>query len=385
MSRHHLRRAGLGLAAAASVAILASACMPADKVQQTITVAGSDTTQDVSAALAADFMAATDYNSDPDTIVNVLSQQPSPVTAPADAECAARTYATPAGAGQTLAPNGSGAGRDALRASVQAGDGCVDVARSSSGPRAIGQDLASFRYVAFGLDAVGWTSASGRAPSNLTLAQLRGIYDCTFTNWNQVGGTAGAIQRYYPQAGSGTRAFFQSDVLGFDPTTISTGGCPAVKLTQENTGQTIATNGDQLTAVVPYSAANFTAQTRGTQPDQRSGQTLRQLNGQSLTTGSGATMKLNTAGPVSEANVKLNNPTPAYPGIRYVFNVLDNTSVSYTAANRFFGFVNATDGGKSPLCNGGKAAIIADYGFGALDSTVSARNLAGSTCREFQP
>ena len=96
-------------------------------------------------------------------------------------------------------------------------------------------------------------------------------------------------------------------------------------------------------------------------------------------------MKPNTAGPVSEANVKLNNPTPAYPGIRYVFNVLDNTSVSYTAANRFFGFVNATDGGKRPLCNGGKAAITADSGFGALASTVSARNLAGSTCREFQP
>ncbi|MBX3315057.1 MAG: substrate-binding domain-containing protein [Actinobacteria bacterium] len=384
MSRHHFRRAGLGLAAAASVAILASACMPADGVQQTITVAGSDTTQDVMAALTAD-IGASDFNADPDTIVNVLSQQLAPITAPADDHCSSITYATPAGSGQTLAPNGSSAGRDALKASVQAGDGCIDVARSSSGPRAIGSDLASFRYFAFGLDAVGWTSASTRAPANLTLAQLRGIFDCTYTNWNQVGGTAGAIQRYYPQAGSGTRAFFQSDVLGFDPTTISTGTCPAVKLTQENSGQTIATNGDQLTAIVGYSAANFVAQTRGTAPDQRSGQTLRQLNGQSLTVGSGASMTLNTAGPVTEANVKLNNPTPAYPGIRYVFNVLDNTSASFDAANRFFGFVNATDGGKSPLCNGSKESIIASYGFGPLDTTTSARNLAGSNCREFQP
>lgn len=385
MPRHHLRRAGLGLAAAASVAVLASACMPPDKVQQTITLAGSDTTQDISAAFTTGFNTDTSYNSDPDTIVNVLSQQSTPVAAPADAHCAARTYATPASGAQTLAPNGSSAGRDALRVSVLAGDGCIDVARSSSGPRAIGQDLASFRYVAFALDAVGWSSASARAPQTLTLAQLRGIYDCTFTNWNQVGGTAGAIQRYYPQAGSGTRSFFQSDVLGFDPTTISTGSCPAVKLTQENTGQAIATNGDTLTALVPYSAGNFVAQTRGTQTDQRAGQTLRRINNQSLTAGSGTSMTLNTAGPVTEANVKLNNPAPAYPGIRYVFNVLDNTSVSYSQANRYFGFVNATDGGKSPVCNGSKSAVITDYGFGALDQTVSARNLAGSSCREYQP
>lgn len=385
MSSHSLRRrATLGVAVA-SAAFAVTACMPADGEQQTIALAGSDTTQDVSSAIAEQYNADRSWNSDGDRVENVLSQEPWGHAVKGDDHCANKTYWTPAGAGETLAPNGSGAGRDALKASVQAGDGCIDVARSSSTPRAIGQDLASFRYVAFGLDAVGWSSASSKAPNNLTLAQLRGIYNCTYTNWSQVGGSAGAIQRYWPQAGSGTRSFFQSDVLGFDPLSFSTANCPAPVLTQENSGEQIATDGAAETAVVPYSAANFVAQSRGTQDDQREGQVVRSLNGQSLVTGSGATALLNTGGPVNEANVKLNNPSPAYPGIRYVFNVLDNTSVSYSAANRLFGFANANNGGKSPLCDGKKADTISEYGFGALDRTVSANNLAGSTCREFQP
>ena len=34
------------------------------------------------------------------------------------------------------------------------------------------------------LDALGWASASTKAPANLTLTQLRGIYNCTFTDWS---------------------------------------------------------------------------------------------------------------------------------------------------------------------------------------------------------
>lgn len=51
---------------------------------------------------------------------------------PADAFCAARTYATVPAAGQLQAPNGSTAGKAALQASADAGDGCIDIARSSS-------------------------------------------------------------------------------------------------------------------------------------------------------------------------------------------------------------------------------------------------------------
>lgn len=377
------RRLAVGVAGI-SAAFLISACMPADETPQTIALAGSDTTQDLMGEIAAELNAHSS-NTDPDLVVNIDSQEPGGITVPGDAHCSTRTYRTPAGSGEFTAPNGSGAGRDALRASVLAGDGCIDVARSSSTPRAIGQDLESFRYIAFALDAVGWSSASTRAPNNLTLAQLRGIYNCTYTNWNQVGGSNGAIRRYWPQSGSGTRSFFQSDVLGFDPTTFSTSNCPAVTLTQENSGEAIAANGHAQTAVVPYSAANWVAQTRGTQTDQRAGQRVRNLNGQALVVGSGASAALNTAGPVTESNVKINNPTPAFPGIRYVFNVLDETSPKADQANRLVGFQNQTDGGKSPVCAGELAGVIEDYGFGALDTTTGPNNLAGSTCREYRP
>jgi len=112
----------------------------------------------------------------------------------------------------------------------------------------------------------------------------------------------------------------------------------------------------------------------------------RSLNGQNAVTGSGTSSQLNTAGPVKESNVRLVDPTPAYPGIRYVFNVLDSTAKSYGQAAYFYGF--GTDDGstfKSPLCNGSKASTLTNFGFGPLDTTVSDNNPAGSTCRLYTP
>jgi phosphate transport system substrate-binding protein len=386
-----LTRRAATLAACGGIAALTlSGCLQADATPQTIALAGSDTTQDVMGAIAASYNTDTTFNTDPDTLVNIKSQEPGGVTVAADAHCAAKTYRTPPTGTEVLAPNGSGAGRDALKASITAGDGCIDVARSSGGPRAIPTDLATFEYYAYALDAVGWSSASAKAPTNLTLSQLKGIYNCTFTDWSQVGGAAGAIERYWPQAGSGTRSFFQSDVLGFDPTTFSGASCPAVALTQENSGTEITAAGDQATAIVPYSAANWIAAARGTQADQRSGQVIKSLNGQALVTFPGGVATPNTAGPVQESNVKLNNPVPAYPGIRYVFNVTDSTLPQWNQVIRFVGFENkpAGDpdyGAASPLCSGTKATTLTDYGFAPLDKTISSKNLQGSTCRLYTP
>lgn len=385
------RRLALAAASAGLAAVSLSGCLIADNVSQTIAVAGSDTTQDVMGAIITAYNADTAYNTDPDLLVNIKSQEPGGVTAPADANCATRTYRTPPGGGEFAAPNGSSAGRDALKASVNAGDSCIDVARSSSGPRAIGSDLATFEYYAFAMDAVGWSSASTKAPANLTLAQLKGIYNCTFTNWSQVGGTAGAIQRYWPQAGSGTRAFAQSDLIGFDPTTISGPSCPVVKLTQENTGETITTNNDKETAVVPYSAGNWVAQARGTQFDQRSGQVIKSIDGQALVTFPGGLATPNTApGPIQESNIKLNNPVPSYPGIRYVFNVTDSTIDNYAQVVRYVGFENRANvepeyAMSSPLCSGTYASTLTSYGFAPLDNAVSARNIPGYNCRLYVP
>jgi phosphate transport system substrate-binding protein len=363
---------------------------------------GSDTTQDVTGSLIDSYNADTEYNNDPniagddrDNLQDVLSVETNPHTVPADEDCTtAITYHSPAGAGETLAPNGSGAGRDALKASVAAGNGCIDIARSSGAPRPIGsgagQDPATFEYYAYALDAVGWTSASGSAPQNLTLAQLRGIYNCTFTNWNQVGGANQPIERYYPQPGSGTRSFFQTEVLGFDPFAFSSGSCPLPVEIQENQGLTIFLNGDLQSAIFPYSGANFIAMSTGAIPDQRAGQVMHDLDGKNITfnTGSGlvpATPEAtgDPAAPVQESNVRLNNPTPPYVGIRYVFNVTDSTADSYLSALRYVGFDNVADGATSPLCGGGKTSILTHFGFGPLASTVGPNNLAGSTCRLF--
>ena len=397
------RRARALAGATALTALVAlSACdFGPDNDKDILTLAGSDTTQDVMQNIAGQYNADPTYNNNPDDggiddaddLYNVLSVQSSALNVPGDEHAGARVWHTPPGAGEVASPNGSGAGRDALKASVIAGDGFVDIARSSAGPRPVGsgtgQDPASFEYYAYALDAVGVSTASTLAPANLTLAQLQGIYNCTFTNWNQVGGSSGAIERYWPQAGSGTRSFAQSDLLGFDPTTISSGSCPAVTLTQENSGQTIAANGDQQTAVVPYSAANWVAQARGTAPDQRSGQLMHSLNGQSPVRQVSGQFQLAVrnssfpTAPVAEANVALNDPTPAYPGIRYVFNVISSESPSYTSAIRYVGFTNADKGETAPLCSGKYATTLSNYGFGPLDTTTGGTNLAGSTCRRF--
>jgi hypothetical protein len=232
------------------------------------------------------------------------------------------------------------------------------------------------------------TSASTLAPNNLTLAQVRGIYNCTFTNWNQVGGASGPIQRYWPQPGSGTQQFALSDITGFDPMTISTASCPTPIVTQENTGSLINTNGDQQEALVPYSIANWSAMSQGTITDERFGQEYFALDDTSDPTygfelpvrsigGGQFEARTPTAGdpngPIAEANVRL------------VWNVIDNTTGanSYTAAKRFVGFDNvASPSITSPLCNGDKASTLIDYGFGPLTKTADpTHNIPGTACR----
>jgi phosphate transport system substrate-binding protein len=380
-------------ALAAVGALALNACMVQNGKVNTLTLVGSDTTQNVMQAISTTFNGSSS-NKDPDNAVNVFAVQSPFKDAPADAFCGDIHWDTPAAMGEQLAPNGSGAGRDALKASVLNGDGCVDIARSSGTPRPAGtgsgQDPTSFEYYAYAMDAVSWASASGNAPANLSLANLQGIYNCTFTDWSQVGGSAGAIKRYWPQAGSGTRSFFQAEVLGFDPTTFSNGSCPAVTLTEENSGAVINTNGDQATAIVPFSAGNWISQQDGNAPDVRFNQTIHNLDGAAYLVNNMGTFSLNTAGPVNENNIRLNNPSPTNVGIRYVFNVIDNTTPDYGDAKFFVGFENKPKGDSSTptasdLCNDKDNATLKAFGFAPLDRTTGTHNQLGSTCRIFQP
>jgi hypothetical protein len=87
--------------------------------------------------------------------------------------------------------------------------------------------------------------------------------------------------------------------------------------------------------------------------------------------------------------VTLVDLTPAYPGVRFVFNVIDNSTGpnSYTAAKRFVGFDNvASPSITSPLCNGDKNSTLVNFGFGPLGNAADpTHNVPGSHCRLYTP
>jgi subtilisin family serine protease len=207
--------------------------------------------------------------------VDVHALPTTSVVAPADGHCSSVTYG-PSGSDVFVPPASADAGRDALRDSaagtypsavVDAGHGCVDIARSDSDPRTIGTDDAAFRYFAFGIDAVTWASPSLDAPAAMTLTDLRRVFSCQVTDWSQLpGGGTGPIRRALPPSGSGTLHNFVTRLLGQADTSSSpwvppTGpGCPApVILPTESTGFELTHDpvlrAESQAYVVPYSAA----------------------------------------------------------------------------------------------------------------------------------
>lgn len=116
--------------------------------------------------------------------------------------------------GLQLRPNGSSAGKAKL---LDANYTDVDFARSSDRVGGTGKEAEgdALEGIPFALDtvvsAVSNLTAS-HAPASLTKAQLVSIYNCTSTNWNQVGGTDGPIKPLVPQTGSGTEKFFKAQL-----------------------------------------------------------------------------------------------------------------------------------------------------------------------------
>jgi len=393
-----------------------------------IAAAGSDTTQDV----MGDFLLTQDgqtvtYNGNSYTVAtkNIPAFPASGYSVPSDANCPTTSWvkdplAPVANTTPTLgnAPFGSGAGRDYLnyeQQSAPAGQkGCIDIARSSSGRRTVGTtngtDAAGFEYYAFAMDAVSWASTSLKAPATLTLAQIQGIYNCSITNWDQVGGSSGPIVPYLPQPGSGTRSFFISAFL--NGVTPSASCVPASKEIEENQAKTV--NGADIDkAIMPYSAALWDYQ-----QSNRANPTIDKRNGAKLggyTTGAASPVKgipsqwvngdsqYELATPslisflglpasyavVSETNIKTATPAFSaatdYNGIRYVFNVINSGGVtsSYEAGKALIGFDNVAAGFKSPMCDGSGAGSIQTFGLATLDTTnPNSLNAAGSTCRK---
>jgi hypothetical protein len=227
------------------------------------------------------------------------------------------------------APNGSTEGKYALYWQETQGslngtyNGCFDMARSSSAPSPAtaiaAPDTTNMQYYAYALDAVTFlvgsdaTTGAGLppgTPAELTLQQVYNIYDCTYTNWDQVvvgytpsgaaiKGANAPIYRFWPQSGSGTLAMAQNMLSsvalskdnpqgkGFDPTAAAyspigtaAGDTPPSAgagnnncvnglynyggnfISEENTENVIAqsTAAEDAGAIFPFSAGQFVAQ-----------------------------------------------------------------------------------------------------------------------------
>ena len=179
---------------------------------------------------------------------------------------------------------GSGNGKLQLCKQGLSGVANISFARSSSGP---GGDCSGLRYVAYARDGISWEafaqgkqsgvgknfnnqqgtcSGSGGATKYcLSQAQLNGIYvTCTITNWKQVGGNPAGktIQIYTPQAGSGTRKTWDGFVGG-DSSHCIPANQQASHVIPENENAYIKANGNENTAIFPFSYGVWTTQIHG--------------------------------------------------------------------------------------------------------------------------
>lgn len=160
-----------------------------------------------------------------------------------------------AGTAAIVRPNGSGSGKALLYGA--ANNANVNFARSSSGPSAA-ENTAGLWHVPFAVDGLKLvTATTSNAPVAITPAQMVDIYKGNITNWNQIGGASGVIVPYIPQAGSGTRSFFEGQLKAANGNVAVVLGA-SVQVSQEHDATAVA--GDP-NAVAPFSTGRFATAT----------------------------------------------------------------------------------------------------------------------------
>lgn len=293
---------------------------------------GSDTTQDVLNGLADVITDAADLDGDGDTAEKVIASW--------DAQPSNTTIRTKATGCEIARPNGSGAGRTAVREAANpnsATAGCVDFARSSSGPVS-GGDTGT--WVRFGKDAVTYAYNGGSdLPDTLTLVQLQRIYQCLTTDILGV-----PVTPLIPQRGSGTRSFWLSQ-MNITENDLSNGDYPCVtdlgNTVQEHNGGVLT---DNVEYIVPFSIAQYIAQGNNLPgvADRRGQAVLGSVRDAATDT---------TYAPVVDGKLNL-----GFPYSRDVYNLVPTAKVADPAIAATF--IGAT----SSVCSNG--TTITQFGFG---------------------
>ncbi|MFE0464996.1 PstS family phosphate ABC transporter substrate-binding protein [Kitasatospora sp. NPDC058965] len=341
--RHTAAKLFATLAIATSLATVAAGSALADPsgtpAAQDLVGVGSDTTQAVLGQFSTDYNAS--LTAAHDTTSPRLYSWDATGTSP---------ITTKTGATSITRPNGSSNGVTALNTYTNT---TVDFARSSRAPQT--GDLTTDDFVAFAKDAVSWAgNATGNAPANLTTADLKAIYTCAKTNWNQITDIAGytgpnaTIKAYIPQNGSGTRSFFLKAING-GTGSVTLGSCVQSYTPEENEGTDSVFN--DANAVFPYSAAHY----------------IGQLNGHTTTTDNKGYLSLRSVDGTNPISSGALNAT--FAGTNYgrvVYNVFrdaewNGTNTQATAIQNVFGPLGW-------ICNDTTAGNdISSYGFLALD------------------
>jgi ABC-type phosphate transport system substrate-binding protein len=377
---NRLRQITAGVAIAAAVAIAASTAPAAfaDPVASSgnaivpksydIVGVGADTDQFLFDQLSADYNKAitpAEHSAKHPWFLNWDA------TKPGSTSSAPTKITAKAGCASVTRPNGGNAGLKALDANAKDGKSatapyCIDFARTSSG-RAPGSPppaKGGVVYVALATDAVTYatrdtgatkTIPATYAPKTLTLAQLKKIFLCADTNWNQVGGPNQPIKAYLPQAGAATTTFWLKK-LGI----TAPGGCVNQALEQN---QGLSKQFNSPNAIFIYSVADWIAQ-KYHSPLAGKKPTAAQNKFGTNEIGYLGLNKIDGISPVTTAKVPTINT--AFKKTTFTRTIYDIVRWAPTAdhipayLNRFFGPKAA---GGYVCSNKTAIAEIADYGF----------------------
>jgi ABC-type phosphate transport system substrate-binding protein len=395
--------AGVVIGAVGGIAVAQSAPAKADPTE-TLVVVGSDTIQDVWNAFATTFGGnlVGSYNAT-NPVTGAINENITPADGSAGVNC---SFAR---------PNGSGQGVAALRLANNAASthaskaiapfpalGCVDIARSSGGPDVVDTNAAvDLQYIPFALDAVtGATGPSSCAatPDNcapfiadagngstvtvspvptvithsndFSQTDVHNLYNCnqvtvdgvTYWPYGGVGSVQPAgtqrIDLYQPQAGSGTRSFWEGAAGVNYPdnsacvfatvqfgalSTVNTGGTGAV--VEEHDGSTVAT--DQY-GYGPFSIAQYISQS---------------VNNHNPRWHDAQLMNISGISPFVTAGTPSSGLNTAFPITRNVYDVVRLARVTNSADP----LSTLLSGTGSSVCS--QKSTIKAYGFALLGSS----------------